>query len=302
MEQQIKNNKLRSLPEILIIDDREYDRFLYKEYLLESNYNFFELDDGEKILEFLGNNIPDLIILDWEMPKKDGLSVLKSIKNNRRYKSIPIVVITGHESVKVLEQAFDYGCSDFLVKPVNEKELIVRVNNLLMENESKQILQKENTALHDLNEIIKHQNSQLKNSVENDLQSMNISIEKFRKLFDKIEVDLKQIINLKEDSVENILQSVSKLMKEIELNKPTLEDNELIKVNSSFNRKLLAINPLLTNLDLEHCQLLRSNLSNADIAKILFIETKSLQTKRYRLKKKLNLNGEDSLRQFLISI
>ena len=60
------------LPKILIVDDREFDRIIYREYLGETNYRFEEMEDGTGILERLGDINPDLILLDWQMPRQGG--------------------------------------------------------------------------------------------------------------------------------------------------------------------------------------------------------------------------------------
>ena len=86
------------------------------------------------------------------------------------------------------------------------------------------------------------------------------------------------------------------------------EDNwsEFKKVFESthpeFFSKLMRINPKLTSLDLKHCAYMKMNIDNYDLSNILGVEMKSIQMTRYRLKKKLNLDAEKSLREYVLSI
>ena len=118
---------------ILTVDDRRVDRILYMELLGYEKYEFFELDDGEKVVPFLKENKDiDVILLDWQMPVIGGLEALKLVKADPDIAEIPVIIITGLEDEKVLEQAFDYGGVDFLQKPVMGVELMSRVDNVCL--------------------------------------------------------------------------------------------------------------------------------------------------------------------------
>jgi len=296
--------KLRSLPKILIVDDRQYDRILYKEFLNSSNYEFHELEDGDLVLDFLKEVVPDVIILDWQMPRMDGLDVLKLLRNNRRYNHIPIVVITGQEKLNVLEQAFDYGCHDFLIKPVNKKELVVRIHQILRFQEKYDLLTQENVALQELNDLVNSQNFKLKETSQDTLQENSIELVKLKKLLESVETQLKDITNRADSgaSKTEIAKMTSALINNIRKSRSSTVDHLGVKLDSTFNKKLLKLNSGLTNLDIQHCNFLKNNLSNSDIAEIMFVEIRTLQTKRYRLKKKLGLDKDVSLRKYLIDL
>ena len=151
---------------ILTVDDRRVDRILYMEYLGYDRYDFSELDDGEKIIEFLNNNKVELILLDWQMPIVGGLESLKLIKGNPAFSHIPVIIITGLEEDSVLEQAFDYGGVDFLQKPVKKAELVARVESVLRLFRAQESLRKQKDQLEELNEIITVQKDELKASLK----------------------------------------------------------------------------------------------------------------------------------------
>ena len=318
------------LPKILIVDDREFDRILYKEYLDDTNFSFAELDDGEGILEQLKQEKPDLMLLDWQMPRQGGLDTLKMIKKNNSFKDIPIIIITGLQDEKVLEEAFDYGSVDFLNKPVSKIELVSRVMNVLKLVDAQKTLLTQKHELLDLNQIIKNQKSELEKSLALKSQLLETNAVEFDKEINErnrkvvsLEVDHSkfgnQIKELKKQVIdaynalksENSESQVLKKMRSIERSIDSMDVSEnswndfksaFESIESEFFTKLTKINPKLTSLDLKHCAYIRMNLDNYEVSKILNVEMKSLQMTRYRLKKKLNLTETIQLREFILAV
>jgi len=89
----------------------------------------------------------------------------------------------------------------------------------------------------------------------------------------------------------------------IEENKSKDKFQELFaSIDPEFFKKLSAVNSKLTPLDLKHCAFIKMNLDNYELKRVLNVEMKSIQMTRYRLKKKLKLTEDDSLREFIFSI
>ena len=109
---------------ILVVDDEELIREVIKEYCHSENYETIEACDGIEAIEKVKENDFDCIILDIMMPKKDGLSAYKEIKE---IKNIPTIILSarGDEYDKLL--GFDLGVDDYLTKPFSPKELIARI-------------------------------------------------------------------------------------------------------------------------------------------------------------------------------
>lgn len=316
-------------PNILIIDDREFDRVLYKEYLGDEQYNFTELDDGEGAIVALNEGTFDLILLDWQMPRVGGLETLRNVKNSP-HKETPIIIITGLEDDKVLEQAFDYGGVDFINKPVSKVELNSRVNSVLKLFHSTKMLLKQKEELESLNIIISQQKEELQetfkikqelSAIKEEQQQLEID-DKNRKIM-TMEVDTSKSVN----QVKNINKLISdgkkilsqdesgqlgisiltKIQKELEDlfgKEDSWSDFKQIyeSIEPEFFKKLTNINPKLTSLDLQHCAYIKMNLDNYEITKILSVELKSLQQTRYRLKKKLKVGESAKLREFIVSL
>ncbi len=317
-------------PRILIVDDREFDRILYKEYLEEVNYDFFELDDGHDLIDFLSNNEIDLILLDWQMPRIGGLESLKNIQQNKIFKEIPVIIITGLKEESVLEEAFNHGANDFIYKPVTKTEIRSRVNALFNLAEANKMLLLQKEEMIELNNIIRQQKNDLQESIniksslgEEKIKTVQSELQDKNQKIRKLELEMLQVKNgmkgfridlesfvksLRERSKDDSLNtSARKLVRQLD----TLQSSEvsyhesqdiLDSLDPEFSKKLVSNHPRLTNLDLKHCAFIKLNMENNDVANILNVELKSLQMTRYRLKKKLGLDEKISLREYLVNL
>lgn len=114
---------------ILVVDDHAHIRRLY-EYTLEKNgYKPFTAANGEEALNVLETEHIDLIILDVMMPVLDGYGFLKEIRSSGS--EVPVLVITARDSSEDVRKAFTLGTDDFMVKPVDEVEMLLRIKALL---------------------------------------------------------------------------------------------------------------------------------------------------------------------------
>lgn len=127
---------------ILIVDDSEDSRNLIKVQLRKAGYQHILMaSTGIEALEILQTHSHkiDLILLDIIMQGMDGIEVCAQIKNMETFKDIPIIMVTGLSNMKVLEQAFKSGATDYITKPFNAIELHARVKAVLrLKNEMDQ--------------------------------------------------------------------------------------------------------------------------------------------------------------------
>ena len=108
---------------ILIIEDHDSIRILLGNFL-GKEFNVFTKEDGFEALLWLGNgNIPDLIILDLEMPRVNGFEFLDNIRGSGFYRDIPVIVVSGEENPALQAKCHKYGIVDFLTKPFNPLKL-----------------------------------------------------------------------------------------------------------------------------------------------------------------------------------
>jgi len=112
---------------IMIVDASEESRLLMKDFLLAYNYNVVaEASDGIEAIEKYHSEKPDLIFLDLEMPKLDGLSVLRKIKFQDH--TSKIIVITSNDDIKIFEECTHLGVLAFLTKPFDLNDVLSAIS------------------------------------------------------------------------------------------------------------------------------------------------------------------------------
>lgn len=116
---------------ILIVDDEAANRELLDVYLSPEGYRTVLASDGEEALAEVAREAPDLILLDVTMPKVSGYDVCARLKAEPATADIPILIITALGELTDKEKAVGAGADDFLSKPVDRQELLVRVRSLL---------------------------------------------------------------------------------------------------------------------------------------------------------------------------
>ena len=101
---------------VLIVEDEQSMQRALKNKLEHAGYAVRVADDGEAALTALRDAAPDLVLLDLIMPKLDGISVLRQIKNDEALRSVPVVILTNLSSGDKVAEAMQLGTFDFLVK------------------------------------------------------------------------------------------------------------------------------------------------------------------------------------------
>jgi putative two-component system response regulator len=116
---------------ILIVDDEKTIRYALKFRLKSLGYSISEAASAAETYAHLDKDIPDLVLLDINLPDANGHDILNNIRQNPATKFLPVVMITGVSDRKHKIRAIEKGVNDFLLKPFDWKELTVRVNSLM---------------------------------------------------------------------------------------------------------------------------------------------------------------------------
>lgn len=114
---------------ILVVEDDETLNKLMCTKLKQENFKTFSAFDGAQALEILDQEYIDLIISDIMMPKIDGYELTKELRDASYAQ--PILMVTAKDQLEDMEQGFRAGTDDYMIKPINLKEMILRVNALL---------------------------------------------------------------------------------------------------------------------------------------------------------------------------
>ncbi|MBW1804059.1 MAG: response regulator [Deltaproteobacteria bacterium] len=118
-------------PTILIVDDEEKNIKLVKAMLMSEDYHTIGVLSGEEALKIVDQQAPDVILLDVMMPGIDGFEVCKRLKQDEETKGIPILMATALRDREHRIRAMESGADDFLSKPLDKTELLIRVKSLL---------------------------------------------------------------------------------------------------------------------------------------------------------------------------
>ena len=127
-------------PRVLIADDNPQGAELLEAYLGDTEYDLRTAADGEQTLRAVQEWRPDLILLDIMMPKISGFEVCKRLRADPATRGIAILMVTALDQVSDVERAVDAGTDDFLRKPINKTELLLRVRCVLRSRQHKQEL------------------------------------------------------------------------------------------------------------------------------------------------------------------
>jgi two-component system phosphate regulon response regulator PhoB len=120
-----------SAPRILVVEDEEALAQLLHYNLDKEGYRVAVANDGEEAMIQADEETPDLVVLDWMLPRLSGIEVCRRLRSGRKTRNVPIIMLTarGEETDRV--RGLDTGADDYIVKPVSMSELAARVRAVL---------------------------------------------------------------------------------------------------------------------------------------------------------------------------
>ncbi len=123
---------------ILITDDAPHTRMMVSKIIEKMTpWEVMEAEDGEKALEVLAGEKPDLIVLDIMMPNMDGYELLQELKSNPEYEHIPVLIFTALKTPKSEQKVYELGADGFLVKPIEPKRMVDQIKQTLKKHYEK---------------------------------------------------------------------------------------------------------------------------------------------------------------------
>jgi signal transduction histidine kinase len=137
---------------VLLVDDKAENRELVRAYL-EPRYHVVEADNGRSALEQVARGEPDLVLLDVMMPGMNGLQACREIKRNAERTFLPVVLLTALDDQEDRNAGLAAGADDFLSKPVDRRELLLRVRGLLRQREQEQLIRRQFEELSHVNAL-----------------------------------------------------------------------------------------------------------------------------------------------------
>jgi adenylate cyclase len=132
---------------ILIVDDEPFNLDLLEQELEDQGYVIERANDGAEALEKVPSFEPDVILLDYMMPKMNGLEVLKHLREDEKYKRIPVILLTAKATQEDKVRGLDAGADDYVIKPFDSFELLARVRAMVRIKEMHDTLDEWNRSL-----------------------------------------------------------------------------------------------------------------------------------------------------------
>jgi len=192
---------------ILIVEDEKDTRFILEKLLSRNNYDVATAVDGQNAFEVLKDFVPKVILADWTMPVLDGLALCNILKADEKLKLTYFIILTARASLKDRIMGLDVGADDFLVKPVENQELLARIRSGIriynLQNElrniehSKALIEMACTIGHNINNplsslvlSIKNIEQEIaklsKNNFDEDFHNVNQSIERIKNFVNEL--------------------------------------------------------------------------------------------------------------------
>ncbi|HEU4344092.1 MAG TPA: response regulator [Candidatus Binatia bacterium] len=132
---------------ILIVDDEPFNLDLLEQELIDHDYVIEKANDGAEALEKVPSFLPDLILLDYMMPKMNGLEVLRHLRADEKHKAIPVILLTAKATQEDKIKGLDAGADDYVTKPFDSFELLARVRAMIRIKQMHDALEEWNRTL-----------------------------------------------------------------------------------------------------------------------------------------------------------
>ena len=170
---------------IFIVDDSDTN-LIMAETALESKYRVMTMPSAAKMFSLLKRLIPDLILLDIEMPDMNGLDALKKLKSVSSWVDIPVVFLTGRSDTEAEVQGFELGAVDFITKPFSESVLVNRIKTHLdidgiIQERTKQLNRLQNSIISVLANLVESRNKITGGHIERTSACIKILIDEMKK-------------------------------------------------------------------------------------------------------------------------
>ena len=121
---------------VLVVDDEEDYRIITRDMLRAGGYEVRLAVDGEDGLAALKDFHPDVVLVDWMMPKMDGEGFCRKLREDARFKAAPVLMLTVKDTTDEELEALHFGVDDFIIKPFRPEELLARVRAALRRSAS----------------------------------------------------------------------------------------------------------------------------------------------------------------------
>jgi len=250
---------------ILVVDDFKASGSLVQNLVKEFGYTADLVMSGAEALEYLKNNVVDLILLDILLPDVDGYGICKIIRADHQYDDIPIICMTTQREYESIVKGFEVGAQDYITKPFGKEVMLARINNLLTVRRQKLELADKNK---ELNTLVAEKTKRL-NEALLELQSAYVKesdINEQLRALDQAKLDFLSIISHEIRTPLNSILGFSELLKDFEGSDDYVEAVTLLQSSAQRLEEFAQKAYLISELSLGKYKLM---LTNVDVLEVV---------------------------------
>ncbi|MEZ4454262.1 MAG: response regulator [Nannocystaceae bacterium] len=123
----------KSQPKILLVEDNPLSSDMLSRRLRRKGYEVLTAADGDEGIALAESSLPDVVLMDMSLPRKDGWTTTRILKGGEKTKDIPVIALTAHAMSGDREKALDAGCDDYDTKPVDLRRLLTKISRFVPE-------------------------------------------------------------------------------------------------------------------------------------------------------------------------
>lgn len=317
---------MKKTPKILIIDDDRHIQMAITIALLNEGYEVYHANDGKQGLKVFHEKAPELIFLDLKMPVMDGYEFLKVIQV-KHDSPFALVVLTGHDDDLAIKRCYEMGIDFFLRKPFSMAEICGLARRCIelkrLERERGRLLTELQESRDQLEQHVAERTVELSDTVaslEEEIKEHNITSEKLERetiALQESNIALQVLLKRRDQEkaqydmeligkIEKLIRPYLDKLKGSKLNASqqnilNLVEQNLNAIGSPYLYSQLSLFIKLTAKEIQVSNLIKQGMSTKEIASVLDISTRTIETHRFQIRKKLGLQGrKTSLRQELL--
>ena len=283
---------------ILIAEDEESNIKLYLDFFIRKPFKVIYARDGREVMDLIKVQVPDLIIMDWNMPVMSGLEATKRLQEQGLTDELPVIMATGvMTSSANLKEALEAGAYDFVRKPMDTIELEARISSALRLSNSFRTIKR----------LLKTEKLYLEGEIENRDKELSMAMtiqDNVAKHHQNIVKKIGEVSNVSPEPVALLLREVINELEEFAKVDRTWEkfQTHFNKVNPKFYERLEEHSKQLTNMEKRVCTYVKMGMGNKEIAQVNHVEVSTVKKTMARIKRKLKVGDGMTFREFIADL
>lgn len=275
----------------MVDDDPQIVRLIVSN-LTKGDYPWvvYRAGNGQEANEVARKEMPDIILMDWEMPVMNGIEATRTLRKHDKTSHIPVIMATGEMvSSENLRMALEAGAWDYIRKPIDVVEMKARITSAMRLREQQKEVER-----------LMQSEIDLKNR---QLSTTSILIVEKNTLIQGLYEEMTEFSD-KGGNGNSLLEKVSEIRKRM-FNHLEADESWMTfkihfeEVHPHFFRKLAESSTDISQKDLKLCAYLKLGMDTKEIARLLNVTPASIRTAMYRVKKRLKIDTESNLRDYL---